>query len=411
MTSNLFLKKDEIMSDETDSAYNSSDSNSNSGDDSQESGEIIVHLKQRIHPVTGRGNKQGNMKRKKKPCGYGCHSKFNDFEEKSKHENEVHWCGVCKDMIRFTPKRTINMQSHNQQFEHTENLNEIQNLNVEEKSTPETIQVEEISISGRRIEINDTEQTNHEHTLNVEEISTPDPLLISTPETNQVSERRTEINDTEESNRENQQQMYRCGNGCDRAFSHMEDFAKHFTQYHERMKCPLCPKTFINQYELTLHLSYNHVAECLTCKPSLPFPNVHALQMHDRDVHQKVKLTCQTCGSEFSHAGEFEFHVKTHLEEKKIPCMKCDKRFQLQESLEQHWKAVHEDRHYKCELCTRKFKSLFFKTQHFREFHDGKKVTDFYCEYCFLQFPKKRALTKHIKNEHRDVYGKPNVIP
>ena len=139
------------------------------------------------------------------------------------------------------------------------------------------------------------------------------------------------------------------------------------------------------------------VFNCTECNKF--FKNERRLDMHNRVVHQGLKLTCELCDKKFINNSTFYNHIKFEHKEAKglFRCQKCDNSYNHPSNLNQHKLTVHEGRRLQCDLCGQSFTLSNAVRRHKRNIHG---IRDFYCEICGEVCTKISQLKKHKKNVH-----------
>lgn len=121
-----------------------------------------------------------------------------------------------------------------------------------------------------------------------------------------------------------------------------------------------------------------------------------SMMQHMKNVHHKIKETCEICGSEYL-ASRMWIHKKVCLNggKKEFHCTVegCDKSFRTSYDRTAHIKNVHLLAPLPCPYCHKSCKpeSLL---QHIKKIHEGKTLE--YCPQCQKKLTE--SLRKHLKS-------------
>ena len=136
---------------------------------------------------------------------------------------------------------------------------------------------------------------------------------------------------------------------------------------------------------------------CVSCDKF--YKNKRRLDLHNRVVHQGLKLKCELCDKKFTHTTNFQSHIKFEHKEAKglFRCPKCENSYNHPSNLHQHIQTIHEGRRNKCDWCSKTFIQPNGVRRHKRNVHG---IRDFYCEICGEVYTKISQLKRHKKNAH-----------
>jgi len=216
---------------------------------------------------------------------------------------------------------------------------------------------------------------------------------------------------------------------CDYKASKRDHIINHIQRHHfpKEVKCPSCPKFFVNKASLNHHFNYSHKSkkcphclETLTNLPrhlkttlcpacSQPFPCSKLL--FDHKLKCTKKLECRECGKKF----EIERHLKQHIylrhksgqKWKGFHCKFCSTFFESTKLLRQHHLTEHFDlMKYKCQFCEKAFISRDSCHLHIVSVH---RIGGFGCKFCGKRVLSKHLLSKHLSKHHFRQSGWQNV--
>uniref|UniRef100_A0A8D8WM98 Zinc finger protein 614 n=1 Tax=Cacopsylla melanoneura TaxID=428564 RepID=A0A8D8WM98_9HEMI len=140
---------------------------------------------------------------------------------------------------------------------------------------------------------------------------------------------------------------YTCGT-CGKNFKFKNSMVTHRKTFHEgvRYKCTKCPKIFMAQSKLNIHMK-NHEGVFYTCEHCpKTFCSKYSLKEHSRR-HDGKKYVCseEGCDKEFYVERYFRDHLKTHEgNRERFNCEKCEKSFSLEKNLKTHIRNKHGPR-------------------------------------------------------------------
>ena len=153
-----------------------------------------------------------------------------------------------------------------------------------------------------------------------------------------------------------------------------------------RLKCDLCPKTYLSQHTLTAHMC----------------------------VHTgKYPFTCGICGKGEITVSRMKLHNRIHTGEKPFNCSKCTKCYADVSLMRLHEKRCGDEQgvdkddfadqftspgSFKCNICSDTFRTHIALCWHFRYKH--VKGAAFTCEVCDDKFETQNGLRKHMKNKY-----------
>lgn len=161
---------------------------------------------------------------------------------------------------------------------------------------------------------------------------------------------------------------------CTKRFLSKLALAKHVRAVHEkRFPCDLCPKSYFHENSL----------------------KVHRLKLH----LNQTNFICSFCGKSFIQSFELTLHLRRHTNDLPYKCEACDKQFSQKSELSVHVKSKHTfERNFKCGECDKTYLTNNHLKQHVeRRHHKGIRERSFVCEICNFGFFSKNHLIRHMK--------------
>lgn len=140
-------------------------------------------------------------------------------------------------------------------------------------------------------------------------------------------------------------------------------------------QCDLCPKTFQEKSSVLRHMRARHLRNHM-------------------QVHESKQFPCDSCPAAFSKRRHLAGHRRMHPGEKH-ECTKCERKFVLKGSLTRHMKFFHSDIKITCETCGKNYSSSDYLRLHISTIHDNKEK--FACDLCGREYKRKNSLLMHIR--------------
>ncbi|CAG7631156.1 unnamed protein product [Allacma fusca] len=209
--------------------------------------------------------------------------------------------------------------------------------------------------------------------------------------------------------------------GCRRAFRTQQLLEKHRLNHSEerRLKCDMCPMTFVKLSGLEMHVVREHVVDkefqCLVCEKG--FITKKDLQDHMNDTHDRDKSSrfqCDLCPASFSGRRSLRLHLhKVHPDSKR--CDLCSRAFVNQDELDLHSVIEVETKTNSCSECSLSFQSKCILNQHFLSSHENRnpgrfqtvgkagineEYGEFNCMLCESKYDRKSYLHCHEVTVH-----------
>ena len=229
----------------------------------------------------------------------------------------------------------------------------------------------------------------------------------------------------EEFLKEEAEELVKCDE-CDFKTSDDRKLKRHVKVSHQIRKsikeegsniCPPCDKAFASKNKLDDHIREIHLKLKLSCNhcqfESLKRSEMvrHVKKEHEKDVpNSNTSKTCGTCGQEFKNNRNLQRHIRV-LHKKVLPfvCDKCEYKAGEERQLLRHIKRIHEGvfesearpalKCPKCDYTTNWGKSKI--RNHIKTVHD--KIKDFKCPNCEFCCSQRGNLRLHIEQVHNKV--------
>lgn len=157
----------------------------------------------------------------------------------------------------------------------------------------------------------------------------------------------------------------------------------HFGGKGKIRKCLFCPKAFVTNFELDLHI-LAHIGEtpykCETC--GRMFATTYGLKGHQLRQHTKQKpFKCpEECGKTFVSKIELVRHQRTHNGTRPYSCLFRNREFARLGNFKCHIIAHIGERSFVCSTCNRYFATSGGRREHQRRQHTKEKP--FTCAEC-----------------------------
>lgn len=160
---------------------------------------------------------------------------------------------------------------------------------------------------------------------------------------------------------------------CLEVFETMGEYAVHVKIHSCNFICTMCKLRFKTDSKLQYHVSKFHkdgedrnfVCEEEGC--GARFKRAEHLRGHQLYKHRpdERKFECQQCHMKFKQRGEYNVHMRIHLDSKPFACWQCDHVCKTSSNLRQHMTIVHAtDSIYCCQTCRATFKYSVDLNQH-----------------------------------------------
>ncbi|XP_034252653.1 zinc finger protein 184-like [Thrips palmi] len=164
--------------------------------------------------------------------------------------------------------------------------------------------------------------------------------------------------------------------------------------------CPHCPKKFVAQKNLRIHLHYHK-------NPKFQSPKETKLETvsHIENIHK-----CEICPSTFSDLSELSSHMVTHTEKSSdtlikpsendtpkqelLHCKLCNKEYKNKKNLNYHMMGHSGEKPYKCKSCSNQYSNPKALSKHEKERH-AVVLRPFSCNRCKTSFVLREDLLAH----------------
>lgn len=193
---------------------------------------------------------------------------------------------------------------------------------------------------------------------------------------------------------------------CDKAFPKVVLLRKHVNKEHanrvRNFACSICPKRFVDRYELKYHMRIHSDDDGFQCKECLKkFARPSALRTHERMHTGEKPYMCNSCPKKFTQFYSLVTHERIHTGEKPYICQYCSRAFTQNSSLKKH-ERLHAGgaKLFQCDVCFRMYADNTELELH-RTTHNGE--LPWKCSYCeHRAFRKPSELSKHVHRFHTE---------
>lgn len=193
---------------------------------------------------------------------------------------------------------------------------------------------------------------------------------------------------------------------CNITFPKVVLLRKHVLKEHgyreRRFACSVCPKRFIDQYELKYHMRIHSENDAFQCKACLKkFARPSALRTHERSHTGEKPFMCNACPKKFSQLYSLITHERIHTGEKPYKCQYCSRAFTQHSSLRKH-ERIHAGgaKLFQCDICRRMYRDIKEMELH-RSTHNGE--LPWKCAFCeHKAFRKPSELSNHVHRFHTE---------
>ena len=166
---------------------------------------------------------------------------------------------------------------------------------------------------------------------------------------------------------------------CGESFSLCSYLNYHKRKMHtgERIKCPICFKTYMEKYDMIRHIKRNHNNE----KP----------------------INCDICGYSFSRIQDLKRHMPVHRDGKLDKCDRCGLTFKRKSELNKHIRFVHVGTQpCICDFCGFKCPFVSHMAKHMMS-HFG--IQPYSCKSCGINFSDMKTLERHMKIHSESIFS------
>ncbi len=200
---------------------------------------------------------------------------------------------------------------------------------------------------------------------------------------------------------------------CEKLFVDKSYLAMHHRLIHgsikPKLECPTCHKFISSKGNLKRHLQTHGEnqpkIECETCKAR--YSCMSSLRKHIKLVHSEDKVlypyACSKCPRKFSHKGNRDKHLITHMhsdQRPRYPCTECNKTLACKVTLKRHMMRHHcaNRQMYNCMVCDKSYYDRQGYMEHVKR-HNINQPT-FSCPKCPKSYRSRLILRRHINAKH-----------
>lgn len=188
---------------------------------------------------------------------------------------------------------------------------------------------------------------------------------------------------------------------CTFATSDVRELEEHVDIHQDFViPCELCEFKAQSIRKLNSHMCEKHEG----CKVYCSFCEFHTgkpeiLKSHEDLMHKQNIASCSRCDFTTCNAKLLNAHEETFHKTIEYKCSQCNFKCNWESSLRQHGEQCHGSKEFSCEQCDFKCKWKTGFNKHMREKH-SESGNNTQCSFCGVEFPCRRDLKKHIKENH-----------
>lgn len=163
----------------------------------------------------------------------------------------------------------------------------------------------------------------------------------------------------------------------------------------KEIQCTSCPKMFIEENQLELHMNLIHNTKTKHCDLcNRKFLSVAAVRAHKRAVHfNSIEAICHFCGFTAKTVEKLDNHMTIHFDDRNFECELCGATFKIKMRLKNHMRSHTKQKPYQCRYCEKSYGQYTDRIRHEITIHTHK--FPYYCNYCSKGFAKRSALGQH----------------
>ncbi|CRK86610.1 CLUMA_CG000447, isoform A [Clunio marinus] len=172
---------------------------------------------------------------------------------------------------------------------------------------------------------------------------------------------------------------------CQLVFETTGEYSIHVKTHSCNFVCDLCKLRFRTDAKLQAHIKKLHKEGddrpfiCPEVDCGARFKRAEHLKGHQLYKHSdERKFECNLCDLKFRQRGEFNIHMRVHMNSKPFACWQCNFVCTTSSNLRQHMSLVHNETCiYLCKICHQTFKYNTDLTQHKKEHSATTTTTTF----------------------------------
>lgn len=144
----------------------------------------------------------------------------------------------------------------------------------------------------------------------------------------------------------------------------------------KNLECSICARKFAKNYLLAEHLMLHSSPDAFRCGDcGKTFKSSDSLKRHKREIHENCERNykCSRCDYKTNDKRNLTKHESKHdrdlVKLNYFSCKKCSALLKSSGSLWKHMKQVHSKVHVICEICGSNFKTQQYLSKHIETFH------------------------------------------
>ncbi|CAL1278630.1 unnamed protein product [Larinioides sclopetarius] len=190
---------------------------------------------------------------------------------------------------------------------------------------------------------------------------------------------------------------------CSRVFTRKSCHLQHErSHYNQPLQCGWCHRTFARKSVFERHQRIHTGEKPFQCEICRCFFRQKSQLVQHKKIHSGLKPhECEVCKRRFNRKSILVRHKMIHTGEKPFECEVCHLCFNQKSILVQHLRIHTGLKPYKCKKCNYCFTQKCNYRRHKQRVHISGRTLSTKCSTCDSNFPRKRILIQHEKNQHR----------